>query len=227
MRKEILLTGGLGYIGSHTAVELLEHGYMPVIVDDLSNTRVEVLDGIEKITGIRPPFYPDSLLDASALHRIFEEHPRMHGIIHFAASKYVGESVEKPLKYYENNLCSLINLLKESLAHGVRNFIFSSSCTVYGLPDNLPVTEETPVKPALSPYGNTKQIGEEILTDTARAEDLRVILLRYFNPIGAHPSSEIWFLLSPKRRRACIRNSKFSATTILPQTERPYAITFM
>ena len=192
MKKEILVTGGLGYIGSHTVVELINHGYMPVIVDDLSNTREEVLDGIENITGIRPPFYPYSLLDKARVKEIFDRHPQLEGIIHFAASKYVGESVEKPLLYYENNLCSLLNLLKETVFRHIPYFIFSSSCTVYGLPDRLPVTEETPVKPALSPYGNTKQIGEEILTDTAKAhEDLKVILLRYFNPIGAHPSAEI------------------------------------
>jgi len=191
MKREILLTGGLGFIGSHTAVALLEAGYMPVIVDDLSNTRVEVLDGIEKITGIRPYFYPYNLLDKSKVNEIFERHPALGGIIHFAAFKYVNESVQEPIKYYENNLCSLINLTKETLAHGIDKFIFSSSCTVYGLPDRLPVTEETPVKPAISPYGNTKQIGEEILTDTARVSNLKVILLRYFNPIGAHPSAEI------------------------------------
>ncbi|NPA43065.1 MAG: UDP-glucose 4-epimerase GalE [Chlorobi bacterium] len=189
--KEILLTGGLGFIGSHTAVALLEAGYMPVIADDLSNTRPEVLDGIEKITGVRPPFYPYDLRDAALVKDIFDRHPRLEGIIHFAASKYVNESVENPLKYYENNLCSLIHLLKEAVNRGTDKFIFSSSCTVYGLPDTLPVTEETPVKPAVSPYGNTKQIGEEILTDTAKVHDLKVILLRYFNPIGAHPSAEI------------------------------------
>ncbi len=191
MNKKILVTGGLGYIGSHTVVELIESGYDPVIVDNLSNTRPEVLDGIEKITGKRPVFYDFDLLNKNHVKQIFDEHPTLEGIIHFAAHKYVGESVEKPLMYYENNLMSLINLLNEMLNRDIRRFIFSSSCTVYGLPDELPVTEQTPVKPAMSPYGNTKQIGEEILTDTAKVSDLEVILLRYFNPIGAHPSAEI------------------------------------
>ncbi len=190
-RKEILLTGGLGYIGSHTAVELLENGFMPVIVDDLSNTTENVLDGIEKITGIKPVFYPFDLKNKKKVKEIFSKHPQLKGIIHFAASKYVGESVEKPLLYYENNLCPLIYLLKQALSYGVKNFIFSSSCTVYGQPDKLPVDESAPVKKAESPYGNTKQIGEEILEDTTRAEDIQVISLRYFNPIGAHPSAEI------------------------------------
>ncbi len=190
-RKEILLTGGLGYIGSHTAVELLENGFMPVIVDDLSNTTENVLDGIEKITGIKPVFYPFDLKNKKKVKEIFSKHQQLKGIIHFAASKYVGESVEKPLLYYENNLCPLINLLKQALSYGVKNFIFSSSCTVYGQPDKLPVDESAPVKKAESPYGNTKQIGEEILEDTTRAEDIQVISLRYFNPIGAHPSAEI------------------------------------
>jgi UDP-glucose 4-epimerase len=189
--KKILVTGGLGFIGSHTVVELIEAGYQPVIVDDLSNSRADVLDGIEKITGIRPKFYPFNLLDKTKVKQIFDENPGLDGIIHFAAFKYVGESVEKPLMYYENNLMSLINLLNEMLPRDIKKFIFSSSCTVYGIPDKLPVTEETPIKPAMSPYGNTKQIGEEILTDTAKVSDLKIILLRYFNPIGAHPSAEI------------------------------------
>jgi len=187
----ILVTGGLGYIGSHTVVELIEAGYDPVIVDNLSNSRPEVLDGIEKITGRRPVFYPYDLRNREQVKEIFDNHPGLQGIIHFAASKYVGESVEDPLLYYENNLCSLTNLLQEARAHGVWPFIFSSSCTVYGEPDTLPVTEDMPVKPAESPYGNTKQIAEEILRDAARAYGFRVIALRYFNPIGAHPSAEI------------------------------------
>ncbi len=191
MKNKILVTGGLGYIGSHTVVELYNAGYEPVIVDDLSNSRPQVLDGIEKITGKRPLFYDYDLLDKNKVKRIFDEQSGIKGVIHFAASKYVGESVEKPLMYYENNLMSLINVLNEMLSRRINTFIFSSSCTVYGIPDRLPVTEQTPVKPALSPYGNTKQIGEEILTDTARISDLQVILLRYFNPIGAHPSAEI------------------------------------
>ncbi len=190
-KPEILLTGGLGFIGSHTAVELMEAGFMPVIVDNLSNSTEKVLEGIEKITGIRPVFYPDDLRNKEAVEKIFSAHPDLKGIIHFAASKYVGESVEKPLLYYENNLCSLIHLLQSALKHHVENFIFSSSCTVYGQPDELPVTENAPVKKAESPYGNTKQIGEEILEDVSKVENLKVISLRYFNPIGAHPSAEI------------------------------------
>ncbi len=189
--KKILVTGGLGFIGSHTVVELMEAGYEPVIVDDLSNSSPEVLDGIERITGRRPLFYAYDLRDKTKVKEIFDRHPDLQGIIHFAASKYVGESVENPLLYYENNICSLVHLLHEALAHDVRRFIFSSSCTVYGEPDSLPVTEDMPVKPATSPYGNTKQIDEEILRDSAKAYGLQVIALRYFNPIGAHPSAEI------------------------------------
>ncbi len=191
MKKTVLVTGGLGYIGSHTVVALYDAGYEAVIVDDLSNSSPEVLDGIERITSAKPKFYREDLRNAKAVKRIFDENPGLDGIIHFAASKYVGESVEKPLMYYENNLCSLIHLVKEALAHDVKDFIFSSSCTVYGEPEKVPVTEDSPVLPAMSPYGNTKQIGEEILRDVARAEDFRVILLRYFNPVGAHPSAEI------------------------------------
>ncbi len=191
MKATILVTGGLGYIGSHTVTALYEAGFEAVIVDDLSNSTEAVLDGIARITGVRPEFYKEDLRDPSAVNRIFAENSRLEGIIHFAASKYVGESIEKPLLYYENNLCSLIHLTKEALAHGVRHFIFSSSCTVYGEPEEVPVTEESPVLPAVSPYGNTKQIGEEILQDVAQAEDLNVILLRYFNPVGAHPTAEI------------------------------------
>ncbi len=191
MKKTVLVTGGLGYIGSHTVVALYDAGYEAVIVDDLSNSSPEVLDGIERITSAKPKFYREDLRNAKAVKRILDENPGLDGIIHFAASKYVGESVEKPLMYYENNLCSLIHLVKEALAHDVKDFIFSSSCTVYGEPEKVPVTEDSPVLPAMSPYGNTKQIGEEILRDVARAEDFRVILLRYFNPVGAHPSAEI------------------------------------
>ena len=189
--KEILVTGGLGYIGSHTVVALAEAGFRPVIIDDLSNSRREVLDGIAQITGFRPAFYAYDLRRRHQVKEVFEAHPDLAGIIHFAASKYVGESVEKPLLYYENNICSLLNLLNEALAAGVHPFIFSSSCTVYGEPEQLPVTEDMPVQPATSPYGNTKQIDEEILRDTAAVESLRVIALRYFNPIGAHPSALI------------------------------------
>ena len=189
--NEILVTGGLGYIGSHTCVALVEAGYRPVIIDNLSNSNEQVLDGIEAITGIRPAFYAYDLRNRDSVAEVFHKHPGLKGIIHFAASKYVGESVEKPLLYYENNICSLINLLNEALAAEVSHFIFSSSCTVYGEPEKLPVTEEMPVQSATSPYGNTKQIDEEILRDTARVEPINVITLRYFNPIGAHPSGHI------------------------------------
>ncbi len=189
MRKKILVTGGLGFIGSHTVVALHESGYEPVIVDNLSNSRLDVLDGLEKIIGEKPVFYQSDLRNKEEVKKIFSEHPDLTGIIHFAASKYVNESVNNPLLYYENNLLSLINLLQEG--DRIKHFIFSSSCTVYGLPDQLPVTENSPVKPALSPYGNTKQIGEEILSDVAKISELKIILLRYFNPIGAHPSAFI------------------------------------
>ena len=192
MRSQVLVTGGTGYIGSHTAVELIEKGYDVVIVDDLSNSRIEVLDGIEKITGIRPSFENFDLCDKGLLKDFLNAYPRINSMIHFAASKAVGESVEQPLKYYRNNLVSQINLLESMSLFDIPNFVFSSSCTVYGQPDKLPVTEDAPVKPALSPYGNTKQISEEILRDTLTVhQDLAAISLRYFNPIGAHPSGEI------------------------------------
>ena len=192
IKMKILVTGGLGFIGSHTVVELQAKGYEVVIIDNLSNTRVEVLDGIEKITGIRPQFENIDLREKDKVARFFEQNKDIRGIIHFAASKAVGESVEKPLLYYENNICSLTYLLQQMQKQGIRNFIFSSSCTVYGEPDDLPITEEAPIKPALSPYGNTKQIGEEIIRDTAKAyPDFKAIALRYFNPIGAHPSGHI------------------------------------
>lgn len=190
--EKVLVTGGTGYIGSHTAVELINEGYEVVIVDNLSNSNIEVLNGIEKITGIRPAFENIDCVDYVALDRMFEKHKNISAIIHFAASKAVGESVEKPLLYYRNNLVSLINLLQLMPIHNVRNFVFSSSCTVYGQPDILPVTEDAPIKVALSPYGNTKQIGEEIIRDTVHANQYyNAIILRYFNPIGAHPSAEI------------------------------------
>ncbi len=189
---KVLVTGGTGYIGSHTAVELINEGFEVVIVDNLSNSNIEVLNGIEKITGVRPAFENIDCVDYVALDRMFEKHKGISAIIHFAASKAVGESVEKPLLYYRNNLVSLINLLQLMPIHNVKNFVFSSSCTVYGQPDILPVTEDAPIKPALSPYGNTKQIGEEIIRDTIHANSFyRSIILRYFNPIGAHPSAEI------------------------------------
>ena len=187
----ILVTGGLGFIGSHTAVALYEAGFWPVLVDNLSNSRREVLQGIASITGKTFPFIEGDLRDAGVVRSIFEAHPDIAGVIHFAAFKAVGESVEKPLDYYENNLITLIHLLRELHNRGKGNLVFSSSCTVYGQADALPVAEDAPVKPAKSPYGNTKQIGEEIIRDTVAATGMNVIALRYFNPIGAHPSASI------------------------------------
>ena len=194
MKQKILVTGGTGFIGSHTTVELQEAGYDVVIVDNLSNSKIEVLDGIERITGIRPVFEQVDCCDKEALEKVFEKNPGIEGIIHFAASKAVGESVEKPLLYYRNNITSLINLLELMPKHGVKGIIFSSSCTVYGQPskENLPVTEEAPIQKALSPYGNTKQINEEIIQDYIHSgAAIKAIILRYFNPIGAHPSANI------------------------------------
>jgi len=189
---KVLVTGGLGFIGSHTSVELQQAGHSVVIIDDCSNASESVLDGIVAITGIRPEFVRMDLRDKAAVRTFFQKHPDLGGVIHFAASKAVGESVEKPLLYYENNLCSLVYLLQELTARPEARFIFSSSCTVYGQADSLPITESAPVKPAESPYGNTKQVGEEIIRDTCAAhEGLQAISLRYFNPIGAHPSAEI------------------------------------
>jgi UDP-glucose 4-epimerase len=189
---KILVTGGTGYIGSHTVVELQKVGFDVVIVDNLSNSNIDVLAGIEKITGIRPAFENIDCVDYVSMDRMFEKHKDIEAIIHFAASKAVGESVEKPLLYYRNNLVSLINLLQLMPIHKVKNFVFSSSCTVYGQPDILPVTESAPIKAALSPYGNTKQVGEEIIRDTIYANSCyQSIILRYFNPIGAHASAEI------------------------------------
>jgi UDP-glucose 4-epimerase len=192
MKKKILVTGGTGYIGSHTVVELINEGYEAVIVDNLSNSSAEVLDGIEKITGIRPAFEQFDLKDQSAVEAFFKKYPGIEAIIHFAASKAVGESVQKPLLYYRNNLVSLMNILEAMKKYGTANLVFSSSCTVYGEPDKLPVTESSPIKEASSPYGNTKQICEEIICDTLKVnEGLKAISLRYFNPIGAHPSAFI------------------------------------
>lgn len=189
---KILVTGGTGYIGSHTVVELINEGFEVVIVDNLSNSNIEVLNGIEKITGVRPVFENIDCVDYVAMDRMFTKYSDIKSIIHFAASKAVGESVEKPLLYYRNNLVSLINILQLMPLYSIRDFVFSSSCTVYGQPDILPVTEDAPIKQALSPYGNTKQIGEEIIRDTVSANAaFRSIILRYFNPIGAHPSAEI------------------------------------
>lgn len=192
MKKKILVTGGTGYIGSHTAVELINHGFEVVIVDDLSNSKIEVLDGIEKITGVRPAFSCFNLCDEGKVKQFFEANKGISAIIHFAASKAVGESVEKPLLYYKNNLLSLLLLLEAMKQYQIPNLVFSSSCTVYGQPDVLPVTEATPFKPAESPYGNTKQVCEEILRDTCHAyPEVKAISLRYFNPCGAHSSALI------------------------------------
>lgn len=192
MKQKILVTGGTGYIGSHTVVELQAAGYDVLIIDNLSNSNVEVLDGIEKISGIRPFFKELDCNDKAGLSQLLKEHPGIKGIIHFAASKAVGESVQKPLPYYRNNIVTLLNLLELMPEAGIEGIVFSSSCTVYGQPDILPVTEDAPVKPALSPYGNTKQINEEIIRDTIYAGvPFKSIILRYFNPIGAHPSAEI------------------------------------
>lgn len=190
MNKKILITGGLGYIGSHTAVELINEGYRVAIIDDLSNSSLDVLDGIEKITGVRPEFAKLDMRDKQALSQ-FLDRKTIDGVIHFSAFKAVGESVEKPLAYYENNLNALVYLLQELTARNIQSFIFSSSCTVYGQADELPVTEKAPVKPAESPYGYTKQVGEIIIRDTVRATGLKAIALRYFNPIGAHPTAII------------------------------------
>jgi UDP-glucose 4-epimerase len=192
MKSLVLVTGGAGYIGSHTTVELIHAGYDVVIVDNLSNSNIEVLDGIENITGIRPSFENFDLCDAALLEEFLLNYPRIYSVIHFAAFKSVVESVQQPLKYYRNNLLSLVNLLEGMAEHRISNLVFSSSCTVYGQPDHLPVTENSPVKAALSPYGNTKQISEEIISDAVEANPaIQAISLRYFNPIGAHPSAEI------------------------------------
>ena len=189
---KILVTGGTGYIGSHTVVELQNAGFEVVVVDNLSNSNIEVLSGIEKITGIRPAFENIDCTDYVNMDRMLEKHSGIEAIIHFAASKAVGESVQKPLLYYRNNVGSLLNLMQLMPIHNIHNIVFSSSCTVYGQPDVLPVTESAPIKPALSPYGNTKQICEEIIRDTAYSSSFyQATILRYFNPIGAHPSAEI------------------------------------
>ena len=194
MKQTILVTGGTGFIGSHTTVELIEAGYKVVIVDNLSNSKIEVLDGIEKITGVRPAFENVDLRDKEATEAVFAKYPDIEGIIHFAASKAVGESVQKPLLYYRNNIVSLVNLLELMPKYNVKGIIFSSSCTVYGQPklENLPVKEDCPHQKAVSPYGNTKEINEQIITDYIHSgANIKSIVLRYFNPIGAHPSAEI------------------------------------
>jgi UDP-glucose 4-epimerase len=192
MAYKILVTGGTGYIGSHTVVELQQAGYQVVIVDDLSNSEAITVDRIEKITGIRPVFEQFDLTEQAKTEDFFARHSDVKAVIHFAASKAVGESVEKPLLYYRNNLVSLMNILECQLKYGVKHIVFSSSCTVYGQPDVLPVTEQTPRLDAESPYGNTKRISEDILFDTVKANSgLQGIALRYFNPVGAHPSGLI------------------------------------
>ena len=192
MATKILVTGGTGYIGSHTVVELQNAGYEVVIIDNLSNSNIEVRDGIEAITGRRPDFVKGDVTDMGTLRKLFEEHADIKGIINFAASKAVGESVQKPLLYYRNNLVSLLNLLELMPEFGVKGIVFSSSCTVYGEPDVNPIDETAPYKPATSPYGNTKQISEEIITDFVHAgAPVKSVILRYFNPVGAHPSALI------------------------------------
>ena len=189
---KVLVTGGLGFIGSHTVVELQNKGFEVVIIDDLSNSSEKVLDGIVAITGKKPEFEKIDLKEKSKVEDFFKRHTDVQGVIHFAASKAVGESVEKPLLYYENNIGTLVYLLKELSKKNKASFIFSSSCTVYGQADKMPITEDAPVKTAESPYGNTKQIGEEIISETCKVVPaLNAIALRYFNPMGAHPSTEI------------------------------------
>ncbi|MDP3681057.1 MAG: UDP-glucose 4-epimerase GalE [Flavobacterium sp.] len=188
---KILVTGGLGFIGSHTVVELQNEGFEVVIVDNLSNTSLSVLDGIQNITGKIPAFEKLDLREKDKVQDFFKRHHDISGVIHFAASKAVGESVENPLLYYENNINALVYILQELQQKTEANFIFSSSCTVYGQAETMPITENASIQTAMSPYGNTKQIGEEIITDTAKVTNVNAILLRYFNPIGAHPSTEI------------------------------------
>lgn len=190
-RGLILVTGGLGFIGSHTVVELQNEGFEVVVVDNLSNSSLNVLEGIEKITGKKPAFEQIDLRDKASVQNFFKKYNNINGVIHFAASKAVGESVENPLLYYENNINALVYLLQELKELNNPNFIFSSSCTVYGQAEKMPITENASVQPAMSPYGNTKQIGEEIIQDVAKVTNINSILLRYFNPIGAHPSAEI------------------------------------
>ncbi len=192
MKKKVLVTGGTGYIGSHTVVELQNEGFEVFIIDNLANSDIKVLDGIRLITGKKPVFEQIDLCDFDRLQGFFPLNPDIEAIIHFAAYKAVGESVEKPVLYYHNNLVSLLNLMKCMQDFNIPSMVFSSSCTVYGQPDTLPVPEYSPVQEAVSPYGNTKQIGEEIIRDTLHScKELKAISLRYFNPIGAHPSSHI------------------------------------
>jgi len=192
MKKKILVTGGTGYIGSHTTVELIEEGFEPIIVDNLYNSEAVVVDRIQKITGVKPHLEVFDLCDQEKLDRFIQKHNDISAVIHFAAYKAVGESVNKPLEYYRNNLLSLINLLEVMKRYGIPDLVFSSSCTVYGQPEKLPVTEDAPLQSATSPYGNTKQICESIIRDTTVSDkNIKAISLRYFNPIGAHPSALI------------------------------------
>ncbi|MBK8550290.1 MAG: NAD-dependent epimerase/dehydratase family protein [Ignavibacteria bacterium] len=183
---KVLVTGGTGYIGSHTVVELQNNGYHPVIIDNLSNSNANVVERIEKISGKKPDFEKIDLCDSESLKKFFDNQKDIESVIHFAAFKAVGESVNDPLKYYKNNVDGMINLLKELTERGINNFVYSSSCTVYGEADKLPVTEDSPIKKAESPYGFTKQIGEQILFDLSKVSGLNTIILRYFNPTGAH-----------------------------------------
>jgi UDP-glucose 4-epimerase len=189
--KKILVTGGCGYIGSHTIVDLIQHGYEVISADNNSRSKISILDGVERITGRKVKNYNVDLCVFDDTHAVFQENPDINGIIHFAAYKSVGESVENPLLYFDNNINSLINILRCCNEFSVPNFVFSSSCTVYGNPDQSPVTEETPIKQAESPYGYTKQMGEQIVQQTVNSNNVQAILLRYFNPVGAHPSIEI------------------------------------
>lgn len=188
---KVLVTGGLGFIGSHTVVELQNEGFEVIIIDNLSNSSIDVLKGIVAITGKEPIFEKLDLREKASVQDFFQRHQDISGVIHFAASKAVGESVTNPLLYYENNISSLVYLLQELEKKEKAHFIFSSSCTVYGQADAMPIDENAPIKPAMSPYGNTKQIGEEIITDVSKVSNINAILLRYFNPIGSHPSAEI------------------------------------
>jgi UDP-glucose 4-epimerase len=192
MKKKILVTGGTGYIGSHTSVELIEEGFDVIIIDNLYNSEADVVDRIYKITGVKPFLEVLDLCDKEKLNKFIQLHKDISAVIHFAAYKAVGESVNKPLEYYRNNLLSLVNLLDAMKDYNIPDLVFSSSCTVYGQPEKLPVTEDAPLQPATSPYGNTKQIGEAIIRDTTASDkNTKAISLRYFNPIGAHPSALI------------------------------------
>jgi UDP-glucose 4-epimerase len=188
---KVLVTGGLGFIGSHTVVELQNQGFEVIVIDNLSNSSITVLEGIQKITGKKLVFENIDLREKATVQSFFQKHNDVVGVIHFAASKAVGESVENPLLYYENNINALVYVLQELTQLPQANFIFSSSCTVYGQAEKMPITEDATIQPAISPYGNTKQIGEEIINDAAKVTNINAILLRYFNPIGAHPSTEI------------------------------------